>query len=117
MYVLCDSNRVIILPVLDLLERETDTPRQQRTNGGGISLENLCSRQSAVLGLSVDVERTIEKYGFLETVRDRTFFFNGFQYTNNFRIGVGGSVTARWMFRFQNLLVVRTVFELKICIF
>ena len=58
----------LILPVLDLVKRETDTPRQQRTNGGGISLENLCSRQSAVLGLSVDVERSIEKYGFLETV-------------------------------------------------
>ncbi len=78
---LSDSNSANILSVLDLVKRETDTPRQQKNNGGGISLENLCSKKAAVLGFSVDVERGIEKYGLIETVSmSPTFTVNQFNF-------------------------------------
>ncbi len=68
------SSNVNILPVLDLVKKDTDTPQQERNNGGGLSLENLCIKQGGVLGFTVDVERGIEKYGLKETVSMSAIF-------------------------------------------
>ncbi len=40
-----------------------------------------------------------------------SIFFNGFQNPNNVQIGVGGWIMARWMFGFQNPLVVKVDFN------
>ena len=46
-------------------------------------------------------------------IREHPFFFNEFQNLNNVPIGVGGWVTAIWLFGFQNPLVVKIVLDYR----